>query len=223
MRATFDGIVLSAGSFSADAPYLATFRISGQQTNQIRRPARAEWIRPIARGHRSHVIEMIFRPPPAADYDAAAEALALYFAELPQQGDLVILSGSRERTFADACVENFSPPERTGISNEFPVRFLAGAVTYRILSPLARMDARYPNIITVTGLTGGTTNLDGLQTSDVDAGRMVDFYLNVGGFLQPHRWVLTAWTDEAENADDGRVKPDDFHSTENPKIWRRLL
>lgn len=224
MKATFAGVDLSTDSFAAGATWATSFRITGQQANQISRPARAEFISLYARGTRSHSIEIIFRPPPAADYDEAAEALALYFAELPQQGDLVLLSGMRERTFPDACVEAFSPPPRIGISNEFPVRFIAGAVTYRTRSTLGAMDYRYPNVVNLTGLTGGgATNLDGLVTTDVDAGRMVDFYLNSGGFLHPHRWVLTSWTDETEDSEDGRVLPDDFDNATNPKIWRRLL
>lgn len=203
---------------------MMTFRIAAQQANQISRPVRAEFIRPIARGLRMHTIELVFRPPPAADYDEAAESLALYFAELPQQGDLVLLAGNRELTFPDACVESFSPPPRVGISIQFPVRFIAGAVTYRTRSTLGAMDARYPNVISLTGLTGGgASNLDGLVTTDVNTGRMVDFYLLSGGVLMPHRWVLTAWTDETEDAADGRVLPDDFNTETNAKIWIRLL
>jgi hypothetical protein len=224
MRATYGGVNLSSALFAPGETWLTTFRIQGQQTNQIRRPARAEWIKPIARGHRSHSIDIVLRPPPFADVDAAAEALALFFSDLPQQGDLVLLSGGRERTFPDACVDSFNPPPRNGVSLEYPIKFIAGSVTTRTLSTLATMDARYPNVISLTGLTGGTEgDLDGQQTLDIAAGRMVNFYLNEGGVLQPHQWVLVLWTDETEDAEDGRVLPDDFHATTNPKIWRRIV
>lgn len=224
MKAIFAGVELSADSFAPGETWLTTFRIQGQQTNQPSKPARSEFVRYYARALRSHTIEINLIPPPAADFDAAAESLALYFAELPQQGDLVLLSGVRERTFPGACVDTFSPPPRNGISNLYPLRFLAGAVTYRTRSRLGTMNANYPNVLPLTGLTGGGDgNLDGEATTDVDAGRMVKFYLNEGGILAPHEWVLIAWTAETEDAEDGRVLPDDFNATTNPKIWMRLI
>ena len=224
MRAIFNGTELSSGTFAPGETWLTTFRIQGQQVNQVSRPTRAEYVTLYARAARQHSIEIVFRPPPAADFDAAAEALCLYFAELPQQGDLVLLNGVRERTFPDACVESFSPPPRRGVSNEFPVKFIAGAVNTRTRSRLGAMNANYPNVLPLTALTGGATNsLDAEATTDVATGRMVNFYLNESGVLAPHQWVLMPWGEESEDAAAGRVIPDDFNETTNPKIWMRLI
>ena len=224
MRAVFDGTVLSSASFAPGETWLSTFRINGQQVNQTRRPIRDEYAHFIARGLRQHSIEIVFRPPPAADFDEAAELLCLYFSELPQQGDLVLLSGTRERTFADACLESFTPPPRRGVSNEYPVKFIAGAVTSRTRSRLGIMSADYPNVLPLTALTGGATNsLDAEVTTDVATGRMVNFYLEESGVLAPHQWVLRPWGEESEDAAAGRVLPDDFNESTNAKIWIRLI
>lgn len=232
MKATFAGVVLSTDSFDPGETWEASFRISGQQANQISRPARADYISLYARGARSHSIEIIFRPPPAADYDEAAEALTLYFAELPQQGDLVLLSGTRERTFPDACVEAFTPPPRIGLSNEFPLRFIAGAVTTRTRSPLGLMDTRYiANLPTITTLTGGTiTSLDSQITVDVDAGFTAFIRPTLAGIAQPK--MMQVITDPDPGVTVGNddpaagtliVLPLDYDEATNAKIWIEVL
>lgn len=227
MKATYNGVVLSTDSFAPDETWLTTFRISGQQANQISRPSGDDYIKLYARGHRMHTIEIVFRPPPAADTDAAAEALALYFAGLPQQGDLVLLSGARERTFPGACVEAFTPPPRTGISNEFPVKFVAGSVTSRTLSPLAIMNINeVANLYAITGLTGGgDTNLDGLVTVDVSAGFQTDIFVPIGALNQLATFRLFAGTDATNTDPDAGpvvVRPADYDGTTNAKVWKRL-
>lgn len=228
MRVTFDGSVLSTDSFAADETWATSFHISGQQVNQISRPVRAEYVSLYARGGRAHSIEIIFRPPPAVSYDAAAESLSLYFAGLPQQGDLVLTNGSLARTFPAACLEAFTPPPRTGISLEFPLKFVAGAVTYQTLSPLALMDSRYvANLAVITGLTGGTAaDLDALVTADVAVGFVAFVTPTIAGIAQPKHFRLITDPDPGvtvTNTDPTAgaliVRPLDYDEDENAKIW----
>jgi len=224
MRVTYAGTVLSTDTFAAGETWQTSFRVSGAQQNQVAHRTRAEYITLFARGGRSHTIDLLFIPPPAADVHEAFEQLSLYFSALPLQGDLVLLSGALERTFPDACVQAFSPPPRRGLANEFPVTFLAGAVTAATLSPLAQMDSRYPNIRPITGLTGGDSGkLDAEITADVAVNRVIKFYLVESSILVPHEWVLLDWTDEVEDAAAGVVIPDDWHVTTNPKYWHRTM
>ena len=227
MRATFNGTVLSTDSFAPGETWLTTFRIQGQQQNQVSKPTRAEYVTLYARAARMHSIEIVFRPPPEADFDAAAEALCLYFAELPQQGDLVLLSGVRERTFPNACLESFTPPPRRGVSNEWPVKFIAGAVTTRTRSRLGTMNINaIANLYDITGLTGGgSTKLDGLVTTDVAAGFQLEIFAAIGALNQLATFRLYAGTDAANTDPDAGpviVRPADYNASTNAKVWKRL-
>lgn len=84
----------------------------------------------------------------------------------------------------------------------------------------AEADARYPLMLyAVTGLTGGgATNLDGRATTDVGVGLVV--MCVVSGSFQI--WQLTAGT-TAENASGGVVRPDDYASSTNEKVWIQRL
>lgn len=69
----------------------------------------------------------------------------------------------------------------------------------------------------ITALTGGTaTCLDGL-TTDGKADLFV--ILRLSSELQD--WILTTGT-TAEDADNGIVRPDDYATTTNEQVWKRL-
>jgi hypothetical protein len=228
MKAVYGGMTLSPGPFTGDATWLTSFSIKGEQKVQMRSPMRAAYAKPKARGLRVHTIEIVFVPPPSADLDASFALLSSYFALLPLEGDLVLNEGASQRTFSDAVIKDFSPPPRTGISNRFPLLFVAGACSAVTLSPLAQMDPKNVwNKRTISGLTGGgDANLDGFITSDVAVGASMYIYPVLNGVAQPR--IMSLITDPSPgvtvtNADPDAgtliVLPLDYDATTNPKIW----
>jgi hypothetical protein len=70
---------------------------------------------------------------------------------------------------------------------------------------------------TITALTGGTDALDGIPTSGLGVGVLVQIL--IGGLLQT--WQLQAGT-TAEDVGAGVVRPDDYAASTNEKVWVRL-
>ncbi len=70
---------------------------------------------------------------------------------------------------------------------------------------------------TITALTGGANALDGIPTSGLGVGVLVQIL--VGGLLQT--WQLQAGT-TAEDVGAGVVRPDDYAASTNEKVWVRL-
>lgn len=69
----------------------------------------------------------------------------------------------------------------------------------------------------ITALTGGTvTCLDGLTT---DGKANLYVIIRISSVLQD--WILTAGTN-AEDADNDIVRPDDYATTTNEQVWKRL-
>ena len=126
MKATFGDITLSEGGFTNAETWLTRFKIRGQQDVQTAKPIRAAYAQVYARGNRLHVIELLFYPPTAENTDEAFAALALFFATLPQQGDLILESGGNRVRFPSACLVSFEPLPSLGISNQFPLVFQCG-------------------------------------------------------------------------------------------------
>lgn len=70
----------------------------------------------------------------------------------------------------------------------------------------------------VTGLTGGgATNLDGLATAGLSVPRIYVLSINTSSQI----WALVAGTD-AENANGGIVRPDDYNGATNAKVFKRI-
>jgi hypothetical protein len=141
MKATFDGLELSPGTYAPDVTWNLRMVIRGEQPVQVSRPARAEYARVYARGGRLHTLDLFFKPPAAADTHEAFAALALFFTTLSQQGDLVIESGGNQITYPDACLVAFTPPARVGVSNEFPLQFVFGEPSALVLLILDELGA----------------------------------------------------------------------------------
>jgi hypothetical protein len=225
MRATFDGTVLAPGGYDRTDAWVSSFRLAGTPQIQTVAKFRADYATLHARGGTVHTIDVLLIPPPEADLETAFAELALFWAGLSDQGDLVITSGSQAVTWPEACKAPFTFEPNTGVQNRFPLQFLAGAPSaLTTLSTLAQMDARYvANLHTITGLTGGTaTDLDGYATTDVAAGFTALILPTIGGIVQPKTFRLIAAT-TAENTDPTAgllvVRPDDYHATTNAKVW----
>jgi hypothetical protein len=82
--------------------------------------------------------------------------------------------------------------------------------------PVLRLD--------ITGKTGGTTaDLDSISTAAINLATYPLLYLcktGTGGGIQG--WQLTAGTD-AESAASGIVRPDDYATTTNEKVWKQVF
>jgi hypothetical protein len=226
MRATFDGTVLAPGGYDRTDAWVSSFRLAGTPQIQTVTKFRADYATLHARGGTVHTIDVLLIPPPEADLETAFAELALFWAGLSDQGDLVVTQGSQAVTWAGACKGPFSFEPNTGIQNRFPLQFLAGAPSALVtLSTLAQMDARYLNVLTsVTALTGGAAGaLDAQVTTDVAVDRVVRIFITESGIITPQEWLLRTWTAETEDAAAGIVLPDDFHASTNPKFWHRVL
>lgn len=223
MTVTFNGIVLADGE-ARTCKVAAGLAPSGELSMEILEYLRAAWAVPVARGNRIFQLPMNIQLPSNADFEGALVEALMYFANLPDEGELKIQHGAALVTFSQAVCAKVKVNEIDGLANDISLVFTCGEPTTATLSPLAQMDPRYPNILNLTGLTGGAAgDLDAQITTDVAVGRYVDFDLLVSGDRIPHRWKLCTWTDETEDADAGRVLPDDFNSTTNPKFWLRLI
>lgn len=159
---------------------------------------------------------------PCASMEAAVLQARTIPLTCPKGGVLTEQHGETLITYASAKLVSCSV-ERIGVSNRFGFAFEATDPDTATLSLIAQMDARYPNILTLAGLTGGgSTKLDGQVTTDVAVGRIVEFVLTESAVIVPHKWLLREWTDEVEDSAAGIVLPDDHHATTNPKFWHRL-
>ena len=76
------------------------------------------------------------------------------------------------------------------------------------------------NLPSITGLTGGGTNLDGLVTADgrYPAGTIVLLTYNDD---IPEMWKRISGTN-TEDAPAGRVLPDDYNGVSNAFWWKRI-
>lgn len=155
-------------------------------------------------------------PPCSSIEEAYAQARNVPL-QCPKGGTLVETVGSYSTTFSQAVVVDITP-QRLGVTNTFIFSLEAVNPSVAELSPLALMDQRYLGVLlNITGLTGGTAGkLDAEVTADVAAGLWVKFLIGA----EPQEWQLIAGTD-AEDADGGIVRPDDYDPDTNAKIWIR--
>lgn len=81
-------------------------------------------------------------------------------------------------------------------------------------------NATYNTITSRTG--GGATALDGLATAGGAAATGTTVRTRSGAGGGREEWALEAGTD-AEDADAGIVRPDDYDGTTNARVWRQIL
>ena len=88
--------------------------------------------------------------------------------------------------------------------------------------PVTTYNAGFMRVETgITGLTGGgATNLDGLITANGTYPTGIVVFLVISGV--PQIWQLTSGT-TAEDAANGVVRPDDYATTSNEKIWLQRM
>lgn len=77
----------------------------------------------------------------------------------------------------------------------------------------------YPSITGLTG--GGVTKLDGITTLTLPVRSLALIVREDGGSLIREEWMLLAGTD-AEDAPGGIVRPDDYATTTNEKVWKQI-
>lgn len=89
-----------------------------------------------------------------------------------------------------------------------------------VVSPVATSDAGNVYFLgSVTGYTGGgSTNLDGVTTTTLGVPRFVQFVHSTDGL---RGYTLRAGTDAEQSP--GIVRPDDYASPSNEKVWQSVL
>lgn len=100
---------------------------SGTQQVQIKRPLRATWSTPIARGNRLHEIPVQIHLEPEDTLGAALLALMGYLSSLPTSGTLTFATDGQAQEFAGAVLSEFEALERNGVTSQIALKFLAGA------------------------------------------------------------------------------------------------
>lgn len=212
-----------ANGTAPDDRVLASWQPRLSQTTPEVQRCRAQWPTLFPdRASRSYRLPLTVTFPPCASYVAAfAESIDIP-RSIPKGGTLTLQYGAEEREFEQAALEACDV-QTYGVTNIFTFDFRVTNPTDLTLSRLAQMDARYiGNLPDITGLTGGTaTDLDSLPTTDVAVGRIVTLVINNGTFDEIQNWMLYTGTD-AEAESDGIVRPDDFHTSTNAKVWKRL-
>lgn len=76
----------------------------------------------------------------------------------------------------------------------------------------------YRDIIGLTG--GGATKLDGIATVSLPARTRVQLVINDGTYDVLQNWMLYAGTDAEDGV--GIVRPDDYATTTNEKVWKLI-
>ncbi len=202
---------------------LDRFELGMNQDTQVDQPMRGDF--PVAfpeRASRAYSFDLPVTFPPCASLaDAFVQAHDIP-AQCPRGGVLTMLVGAQLRTYNAAWVKDVKATPM-GVTNLFVFSLTATDPSTSTLSTLAQMDSRYTaNLSTITGLTGGgDTNLDGLVTTDVAAGRLVTLIINNGTLDEIQDWKLYAGTD-AEDTSSGIVRPNDYNASTNAKVWKRM-
>lgn len=216
MTGLFADFDLATGGYAGDEPWLLSLGLDAQQAMEPLERLRAEWAEPVARGNALITLPITIAPPPGASVDESFLTLLSYYQALPREGALILTSGAHAVTFESAVLVSCRG-RRRGVSCQFDLVFVCGEPDTEP-TLLQTMSAKYPNILTtITGLTGGTSDkLDSVATVGVAVGRWVIFNNTTAGV--PQDWELIAGTN-AEDAAGGIVRPDDYHATDNAKVW----
>lgn len=223
MTVTFNDMVLADGD-SRICKVASGLAPSGELGMEALEYLRAEWAVPVARGNRLITLPMIIELVPCADFETSLVQHLMYFKNLPAEGELKIQHGGALVTFSQAVCKTNKTRELEGLQNTVMLTFVCGEPVNSTLSILAQMDSRYTaNMSSITGLTGGgSTKLDGLVTTDVAVGRLINLVINNGTIDELQFWKLYAGTD-AEDTGSGIVRPDDYDGSDNAKVWKRML
>ncbi|MCF7785557.1 MAG: hypothetical protein K9N47_05510 [Prosthecobacter sp.] len=144
----------------------------------------------------------------------------------PQGGVLVEEHAGVRVTYAQAWVTAIRV-QRMGVTNRFEFSLMATRPDIATPSPLALMNINeVANLYAITGLTGGgATKLDGLVTADVLPGFQMDVFVSIGALNQLATFRLYEGTDATNTDPDSGpviVRPADYATTTNEKVWKRL-
>lgn len=165
--------------------------------------------------------------PPCASLEAALLQSRSVPAACPKGGVLVEVHEGTQITYAQAWVTSIRV-EREGVSNRFTFSLTATRPDITTPSYLALMNINeVANLYAITGLVGGTENvdLDWYPTVDVLPGFQMDIFVPIGGLDQLATFRLYAGTDATNTDPDAGpviVRPADYNGSTNAKVWKRL-
>ena len=233
MTVTFDGVILADGE-ARTMRVASGLAPSGELAVDVLEFLRADWAEPVARGNRVMTLPMVIEFPACGTFEEALLESLMYFANLPDEGTLVITHGAESVTYSAAVCSRCSQLQAIeGLSNGVQLTFVCGEPVNATLSPLALLNMSYvANLHAIVGLTGGgATKLDGQVTADVSVGFTAFLpLLLISSVAVPKMMHLITDLDPGvttENADPSAglviIKPDDYHATTNPKLWVEKL
>jgi hypothetical protein len=203
-------------------------RLSLQQQTDVVTRTRAAW--PTAFPDRaastlSFAIPVTF--PPCASLQAAMLEAHQVPTQCPRGGVLTCEDESTLITYSQAWRTSIEVTP-LGVTNQFTFNFQAINPDFT-RSTLGLLNMNYvANLYLITGLTGGgSSKLDGYTTTDVTVGFTAFLpALLISSIAVPKMMQLVTGTD-AENADPSAgmiiIRPDDFHASTNPKVWKEKL
>lgn len=145
-------------------------------------------------------------------YDGAALEALLELGESPEQESVTIVSQLAWRISDSAT---WQPSQNIAQTIHNSVWRDAGSV----VMPSAKGPVPYyRDIIGLTG--GGATKLDGITTVSLPARTRVQLVINDGTYDVLQNWMLYAGTDAEDGV--GIVRPDDYATTTNEKVWKLI-
>lgn len=165
--------------------------------------------------------------PPCESLEAAMMESRTIPVTCPMGGVLVEEAEGVRVTYAQAWVTSVRV-QRMGVTNRFEFSLMATRPDITIPSTLALMNINeVANLHAITGLVGGTetVDLDWYTTTDVLPGFQTDIFVPIGGLDQLATFRLYAGTDATNTDPDAGpviVRPVDYATTTNEKVWKRL-
>ncbi|MFZ2279312.1 MAG: hypothetical protein WAW39_16080 [Prosthecobacter sp.] len=222
-----DNIFMICDGVGRTYQMLSRLTVDLSQATQVETPSRAQW--PVAFPGRAsrelHFTLPVTFPPCASFEEAFAQALDVPV-QCPRGGVLTGILGTTQRSYSQAWV-NTTHVDTIGVTNLFRFDVTAVNPTTATLSPLALMNINeVANLHAITGLVGGTaTDLDSLITSDVLPGFQTDVFVAIGALNQLATFRLYEGTDATNTDPDAGpviVRPVDYATTTNEKVWKRL-
>lgn len=133
MKVIYNSVPLADGE-SRNVRTASGLAPSGELGLEVLEFLRAEWAVPVARGNRVLTLPMVIELPPCEDFGTAMIQSLMYFANLPEEGPLVVEHEGYRVSSADAvCTRCKQLDELLGISNAVALQFTLGKPVSQLL------------------------------------------------------------------------------------------
>lgn len=133
MTVTFNGVILADGE-SRVVKVASGLAPSGEVQTEVLEYLRADWAVPVARGNRVVTLPMNIALPPCEDFGTALLQGLMYFADLPEEGALVVEHAGYRVSCAQAVCQRTKPTDSIeGLSNDLALQFICGELTSQLM------------------------------------------------------------------------------------------